>query len=135
MPKTPLLAAGILAYAGFTALCQTTLNFCTAVDKDYCYFNNTQFISPIDSAQALIFIMVRNPNGFNTSGLIYKIFSIDKNGEEKNLTTLTQESETDWTWAWKSFLFPTPGKYVVKLYNRENQLLKSNSFELFLPKK
>jgi hypothetical protein len=80
-------------------------------------------------------MMVKNPNGFNTTNLIFKIYSVDKRCIEKPLTIIEQEAGTDWTWAWKSYLFKTPGKYTVKLYNRDNRLLNSKSFELFLPKK
>lgn len=118
-----------------TLLSQTTINFCTAVEKDYCYFNNTQFITPIDSSQALIYMLIKNNTGFNATNLQYKLYSIDKTGKEVALKTLEQPCERDWTWAWKSELFNTPGKYIVKLYNEQQQLVNSKQFELLLPKK
>jgi len=128
------LATLALLMAGFNAFSQTTINFCTAVDKEYCYFNNTQFISPLDSSQALIFMLAKNPNGFGTTNLVFKIYKVDKAGKETLSDVIEQKVEGSWDWAWKSYLFQTPGKYNIKLYNQSSELQFSKSFELFLPK-
>jgi hypothetical protein len=114
---------------------QTTINFCTAVEKEYCYFNNIQFISPLDSSQALIFMFVRNKEGFGTVNHIFRIFKIDIDGNELLVDAVEQQVEPGWDWAWKSYLFPTPAKYNIKLYNHRNELITSKKFELILPSK
>jgi hypothetical protein len=129
-----ILAMLIVMLAGTATFSQTTINFCTAVEKEYCYFNNTQFISPIDSSQALIFMFIKNQNGFNATTLFFNIYSIDKAGKETKIKTLEQACDLDWTWSWKSELFPTPGKYKLKLYNQQQQFINEKSFELLLPK-
>jgi len=129
------LAIAAILMAGFTTFSQTTINFCTAVDKEYCYFNNKQFISPIDSTQALIFMLAKNPKGFGTTNLVFKIYKVDAAGKETLSNVIEQPVEGNWDWAWKSYLFPTPGKYNIKLFNQSNNLITSNSFELILPKK
>lgn len=133
MLKTRILAAWVCLSASMSAAAQASLHFCTAVEKDYCYFNNIQFITPLDSSRAHIFLMIKDAQGINTTGLVFHIFSIGKNGEESFLTRLSLDTQTDWTWAWKSYLFSTPGRYVVRVFSRDNRLLQSGSFELILP--
>jgi hypothetical protein len=128
-----ILAMLILSLVMKAAVSQTTLNFCTSVDRDYCYFNNTKFISPIDSTQALIFLLVKNPTGFNTSNLKFNIYTLDKTGKETLKNTLEQPVEHNWDWAWKSDLFKSPGKYKVKIYDQNNNSLAEKTFELILP--
>jgi hypothetical protein len=114
---------------------QTYINFCTAVEKEYCYFNNIQFISPLDSSQALIFMFIKNPNGFGTTNHSFKIYKVDKEGKETLKDVIEQSVEPGWDWAWKSYLFPTPAKYNIKIYNHQNVMVTSKAFELILPKK
>lgn len=126
----------ILSMATAAAFSQTTLNFCTSVEKEYCYFNNTQFIAPIDSSQSLIFMLVKNPSGFGTSKLKFDIYTIEKaTGKELLTNSLTQTVDSDWDWVWKSDLFKSPGKYRVKVINHLDVLMADKSFEIFLPKK
>jgi hypothetical protein len=131
-----IFAMLILSMATAKAFSQTTLNFCTSVEKEYCYFNNTQFIAPIDSSQSLIFMLVKNPSGFGTSKLKFDIYSIDKaTNKELLINSLVQVVESDWDWVWKSDLFKSPGRYKVKVINHLDGLLVEKSFEIFLPKK
>jgi len=128
-----IFAMLILSLTMKAAFSQTTLNFCAGVEKDYCYFNNTKFITPIDSSQALIFMMVKNPNGFGTTMLKFDIYSIEKTGKENLINTLEQKVGNDWDWVWKSDLLKTPGKYRVKITNHLNNEVANKSLELILP--
>ena len=128
-----IIAMLILSLAMKAAYSQTTLNFCAGVEKDYCYFNNTKFITPIDSSQALIFMMIKNPNGFGTTKLKFDIYSKEKTGKENLINTLEQAVENDWDWVWKSDLLKTPGKYRVKVTNHLNNEVANKSLELILP--
>jgi hypothetical protein len=128
-----IIAMLILSLAMKAAYSQTTLNFCAGVEKDYCYFNNTKFITPIDSSQALIFMMIKNPNGFGTTKLKFDIYSIEKTGKENLINTVEQAVENDWDWVWKSDLLKTPGKYRVKVTNHLNNEVANKSLELILP--
>jgi hypothetical protein len=124
----------ILLLASSATFSQTTLSFCAGVDKDYCFFNNTQFITEKDSTKALIFMMVKNPYGFNTSALYFDIYSIEKEGRETFETRITLNAGNDWTWAWQPYKFSTPGRYRVTVLNIQQQPLATKQFELFLPK-
>lgn len=124
----------ILLLASSAAFSQTSLSFCAGVDKDYCYFNNTLFISEKDSAKALLFMMVKNQAGFNTQALFFDIYSIDKNGKEQFVTKLTLNAGIDWTWAWQPYKFSSPGKYRVVVFNSSNQKIAAKSLEIFLPR-
>lgn len=128
-----ILAVLILSLAIKAACSQTTLNFCAAVDRDFCYFNNTKFISPIDSSQALIFMLIKNPNGFGTNKLKFDIYAVDKAGKETLTNTLEQAVEGNWDWVWKSDLLKSPGKYRVQVTNHLNNKVADKSLELILP--
>ena len=116
-------------------LSQTTINFCTAVDKEQCFFNNTQFITPLDSSKAVLYMLAKNPRGFGTTNLVFKIYKTDKEGNETLMDVTEQPVEPTWDWAWKSYLFSTPAKYNIKIYDNKNELVATKSFELFLPRK
>lgn len=111
---------------------QTQLYFCTAVDPQsgFCVFNNTKFITSPDSNSARIFIKVNNADGFASDTLIFKIFSVDKDGEETFSHALTQKIEKDWDMSWQNEKFNSPGTYLVKVYNDTGLLICSKSFEL-----
>ncbi len=134
---TRILAVLAMLAASNSISSQTTLNFCTAVEKEYCFFNNTQFIAPPDSSRALIYLYVKNQRGFNTPVLYFKAYKIDKStGKESLIFTLEQVVESNWEWAWKSELFGVPGNYRVRISNHANQTLADKSFEIFkFPKK
>ncbi len=115
------------------AYSQTTLSFCAGIDNERCAFNNTKFISVPDSSTAKIFMMVSGNSDLTLASgkLIYKMYSVNKKGEEVYINTLEQSIQPEWIYAWQPAFFNTPGKYTVKVYNDANRLLNSKSFELF----
>ena len=122
-----MVVASTLVYS------QTTLSFCAGIDNERCAFNNTKFISVPDSSTAKIFMMVsgNNDQTLATGKLIYKLYSVNKKGEETYINTLEQSIQPEWIYAWQPAFFNTPGKYTVKVYNDANRILNTKSFELF----
>ena len=122
-----MVVASTLVYS------QTTLSFCAGIDNERCAFNNTKFISVPDSSTAKIFMMVsgNNDQTLATGKLIYKLYSVNKKGEEVYINTLEQSIQPEWIYAWQPAFFNTPGKYIVKVYNDANRILNTKSFELF----
>lgn len=128
-----IFTAVIMQSLFFAVYSQTTLSFCTGVDNSKCQFNNTKFITTPDSTTARIFMMVSGANDIplGTTKLVYKIYNIDKKGNELYMATLDQEMKPDWVFAWYPYTFNTPGKYEVKIYNDATEMLSTKSFELF----
>ncbi|MFN8323159.1 MAG: hypothetical protein U0T74_10925 [Chitinophagales bacterium] len=122
-----MVVASTLVYS------QTTLSFCAGIDNERCAFNNTKFISVPDSSTAKIFMMVsgNNDQTLATGKLIYKLYSVNKKGEETYINTLEQSIQPEWIYAWQPAFFNTPGKYTVTVYNDANRILNTKSFELF----
>ena len=110
---------------------QTTLQFCTAVDPTgYCVLNNTKFISSPDSTRALIYMKVMNPRGIPSTKIIYKVFNVGAKGEETYYNTFVQSIQSGWDSSWQPDHFPTPGIFMVRVYDETDKEMCSKSFEL-----
>jgi len=111
---------------------QTTLSFCASVEPNgYCIFNNVKFISTPDSNTTRIYMEVRNPDGISSTKITYKIYIIDKDGKETLAHSLEQEIQKDWAVSWQPEIFPSPGKFSVKVFNDAGQQICGKAFELF----
>ena len=73
---------------------------------------------------------IKSESVIGSSKVFFKIFSVNKNGEEKLENTLEQRIEPNWTMSWMPYLFASPSKFNVKVFNAENQLLCAKSLEL-----
>lgn len=115
---------------------QTTLSFCASInDNGYCFFNNNQFISSPDSVSQRILMQVKNEKTFlGTSKVVFKIFSVAKNGVETFESSTDQNVESSWIFAWVPHVFKSPGQYKVKIYNERDVLLCDKDIQLFLNK-
>ncbi len=112
---------------------QTSLSFCTFVNNQTqeCVFENNKFITTPDSTHARLFMMIRSQVPFDTTRLTFKIYSIDRFGKEVYLNSVLEDIQQDWRTVWQPALFVTPGKYMVKVYCDEQQIITSGGFELF----
>jgi hypothetical protein len=114
---------------------QTKLSFCTYVNSanQECVFENTKFISTPDSTHARIYMMLYGPDSFGTSQVFYKIYSIDRFGQEASYKTVTQAVQGSWKTAWQPYSFTSPGKYLIKVYKdtTAEKLILSRNLELF----
>jgi hypothetical protein len=127
-----LLIFSFLITATYFTKAQTTLSFCTSVEKDgYCAFYNTKFITSPDSSTGRIYMLLRNPSGIRQKHVTYHIFTLDKNGTETLINKIEQSMEPDWIYAWQTGTFQSPGKYRIKVFTDAGQLLCNKSFELF----
>jgi hypothetical protein len=78
-------------------------------------------------------MLAANQQGFGTDSIFFEMSSIDKNGVEKFYSSLSQGVENDWIYAWKTVYFESPGRYAVRILNRQKQLQAQGTFELYLP--
>ena len=128
---------GLVAMMIFVVIAkaQTSLSFCTFVNNQNseCVFDNTKFITTPDSTHARIFLMLRSNEVFGTQQITYKVYSLDHNGQEVYLRTVTQTVQADWMNAWQPAVFVTPGKYMIKVYKDSvaEKLETSRGFEFF----
>lgn len=116
------------------AFSQTSIKFCASVNSDGgCNLQNTKFFSSPDSLVQKISLLAFNLNGFGTDSLIFQLNSINKEGVEKSYATHSQAVAPNWVYAWKPVYFDSPGRYSVRLINKNGQLQAISTFELFLP--
>jgi hypothetical protein len=129
MKKITLIA--IITFFATGLFSQTSLIFCTVVSPEgYCVLNNTKFISSPDSSKALIYMKVMNPKGLPTSKLVYKVYNVGAKGEETYYDTFEQHIQNGWDASWQPDRFPSPGKYMVRIFDETSQELCHKSFEL-----
>lgn len=134
MKKVVTLIAAVLFLNSLHS--QTTLAFCAFVnDNGYCFFNNNQFVSSPDSMEQRIFIQAKNEKTFTgTSKIIFKIYSVAKNGVESYESSTDQNVEGNWIFAWVPHTFKSPGEYKVKIYNDKEELLCNKGLKFFANK-
>jgi len=133
MQKVFLLCC--LSFFSFiNAKSQATVRFCATVYQNgECVLQNTKFFSSQDSITQKVSMLAANQQGFGTDSIFFEMSSIDKNGVEKFYSSLSQGVENDWIYAWKTVYFESPGRYAVRILNRQKQLQAQGTFELYLP--
>jgi hypothetical protein len=126
------IALVILMICCGSAYSQPSLSFCVWVQPHgECTFNNTKFITSPDSTSGRIFMEVKSTGSpIGAASVIFKIYSIGRNGEEKFDTLLEQKIQPNWFTAWMPYNFRSPGHYTVKVYNESDQMICTNKFEL-----
>lgn len=130
--RTILLAVFVIL--AVSAKSQSSIRFCASVNADGgCMLQNNKFFSSPDSLLQKVSLLASNPNGFNTDSLHFVMNSIDKNGQEKFYSRLDQSVKSDWIYVWQSVYFNSPGRYSVRVLNRQGVLQAVGTFELFLP--
>ena len=128
MKKLTGLLLLMICFTG--AFSQITLAFCASVDQNgVCIFDNTKFIAAKDSTTGRLFMEVRSlgaPIGANA--VVFKVYKLEA-GKETFVTLLNQSIKPDWYFSWMPFVFESPGKYAVKVFNENDQMICSNAFE------
>jgi hypothetical protein len=123
----------IAVFFGFLSHSQSLLSFCTFVNNptQECIFDNTKFITTPDSTHGRIFMMLKSSQAFGTAKLTFKVFGIDRFGNEVLVNTIVQDVQPEWLSAWQPGVFTSPGKYMVKVYKEDGTLINSRGFEFF----
>ncbi len=134
MKKSAILLACLLFFA--KAHSQTALFFCAYVNESgNCFMNNNQFIASPDSTVQRIFMQAEDPRTFSgTSKVIFKVYTVGKNGVETYDSSSEQNVQNDWIFAWTPYSFKAPGTYKVKVFNDRNQLLCEKGLTFFAGK-
>jgi hypothetical protein len=130
--KRTILSVTAIFFA-LLAHSQSELSFCTFVSyqPQEFVFENTKFITTPDSTHARLFMIIRSHEEFDTTRLTFQIFVIDRFGNEVYFNTVREDVKATWAIAWQPALFTTPGRYMVKVYGCDNNLIATRSLELF----
>ncbi len=103
---------------------QYSLTFCKEVSTEGTAQNASNSISTGKEGNP-VKILVKGDEKLNTEGVEYRIFFVDDNGKESEISKLPQFVEPDWSFAWKKVTFYNPGTYRVKVYNDKGAYLTS----------
>lgn len=108
------------------------LTFCTHVNSptQECVFENTKFITTPDSTHAKLFMFFHGRVPIGAGRLTYKVYAIDRFGNEVFLRDVNQDVQAEWLTAWQPDVFTSPGKYMVKVLIGTQEMV-SRGFEFF----
>jgi hypothetical protein len=128
MKKLTGLILLMICFTG--AFSQVKLAFCASVDPaGYCIFDNTKFIAAKDSTTGRLFMEVRSEGApIGANAVVFKVYKVE-GGKETFVTMLNQNIKPDWFFSWMPYVFNAPGKYTVKVYNENDQMICTNQFE------
>jgi hypothetical protein len=103
---------------------QTTLRVCNYADGDgkTTTAQNTFTIRDGDELKML----VNSDKTLETSKLDYKIYRLSSSGYSSYETTISQDIENNWVWAYKGIIFHSSGFYLIKVYKRDATYLCEN---------
>jgi hypothetical protein len=121
--KTPLIIflLVILVKAGFG---QYSLTFCENVNNDGkpVMASNSFLVNKTGSALRLL---LKSDAKLGTDQMDFKIFYINDNGKEQEVTKFPTTVKPNWDYVWKEVVFFDAGNYRVKVYNSKGNYLTS----------
>jgi hypothetical protein len=127
------LAAMIVISAVGGLKAQTTLKFCVDVGKEgSCKTQTSEFT--VGKNGGTISFLLKSEKALGVTGVSYKIYKLEDNGQETYSSTITQKLDTAWTYAWEEAVFYDAGTYKVKVYNNTapESFLCSNILKIFI---
>ncbi len=114
-----------LFIASQAAFAQYSLTFCKEVSTEGKADNPTTTITTNGSESNPVKILVKGDEKLNAQEVEYRIYFVDENGKETEVSKLPQIIEPHWEFAWKKVTFYDPGTYRVKVYNDKGVYLTS----------
>jgi hypothetical protein len=113
----------------FAAKAQFSLSFCESITANGEAVRASNSFT-VGNNGSLLKLLVKGSEGFNSAKLEVKIFYINDNGDEEELSVFNQDVESGWNYVWKEIGFFNPGVYRVKVYNKEGTYLTSANLSL-----
>jgi hypothetical protein len=111
-----LLVAFSLLLIASAASAQYSMTFAYSFDSDGKTNSDNAKYSQRDGEE--IRMLVRNPNGLNTSQLQYKIYKMDCSGEKTYSTTFYYDVKSySSIWAYKGIICHSSGYYFIEVLN------------------
>lgn len=72
-------------------------------------------------------LLLKSDEKIKTDKMDFKIFYINDNGKEEEISQLPAKISPDWNYVWKEIVFFDPGNYRVKVYNGAGTYLTSTN--------
>jgi hypothetical protein len=125
------IAISVLAFLfGFSGnLSAQVMDFCEDVSSDGKPISPSTLFN-IETAGGSLKVLVNLPYTLGSSQVMYDIYVVDPNGEEKFDVTIYQDTESDWTWFWKEIIFYNAGRYNVYVYDRDRNFITSGQVRI-----
>lgn len=117
---------------GYSLFSQSTLKFCVEAGKgDSCLHPTTEFDVSKDGGTVSLF--VKPEDSIGVAKLVYRIYFVDAYANEKEVQTIEQSTQPEWTYAWQDVVFYDPGTYKVKVFRKtaDEYLLCSGIVKIF----
>lgn len=103
---------------------QNTLRICSYVDNNG-KTTTAQNIFTIREGDELK-MLLNSENAIETSRLDYKVYNVSSSGYTSYSTTISQDAEANWVWAYKGIVFHSSGFYLIKVYKRDGTYMCEN---------
>jgi hypothetical protein len=127
--KQSLLA---LLFLSLTAdsFAQASLKFCVETDNNgRCKKQSSEFTISKDGGT--ITFELKNTAALGTNKVLYKIYKLSDDGKETFNTTIEQDVQEKWNFAWEEAVFYDPGTYKVMAYDKADNLLCLSILKIF----
>jgi hypothetical protein len=116
----------LLALAGKA---QYSLTFCENVSPEgKAQMPSNSFM--ITKEGGLMTLLLKSDEKIPSQDLDFKIFYINDNGKEEEISKISQKIEPGWNYVWKELVFFDPGNYRVKAYSSTGTYLTSANLNL-----
>jgi hypothetical protein len=114
----------LLTLAGLTSFGQYSLTFCEDVGEGGKPVTESR-VFMVDQSGGVMKMLLRADEKISTPQVEYRVFYIDDDGSEAEISRLKQKVETNWNFAWKEVVFYDPGSYKVKVYTDKGTYITS----------
>lgn len=127
MRKFFFVAAFFTVFA-FTARPQE-IYFCEGIG------DNGQPVNPsslfrIDKKGGYFYFLVKLPFEINCTQVDFKLYSIGSGGSLTYETTISTDTQNDWTWFWKKVTFYLPGSYQINAVDCNGEVIVSGTVDI-----
>ena len=121
----------IIAFFTFFALTALPqeIYFCEGIGDNGQPVNPASLFS-IDKNGGYFYFLVKLPYEINCTKVDFKLYSVESDGDLTFETTITTDTQNDWTWFWKKVTFYLPGLYQVDVVNCSGEVLVSGYVEI-----
>jgi hypothetical protein len=133
MKRLQLLSLLFFVIISFAAhdLSAQSLYFCEEVDDDGFAVNESSvFNIPDDGGYLYFLVRMGRGNEVDCNEVLFDIYKVDSDGEEKFDNTIYQDVEPDWNWFYKQITFYDRGTYKVYVYDEDWQFLTSSTVKI-----
>jgi hypothetical protein len=105
---------------------------CNDIDRQGNCNGATHYYEMADSTGPImcIGIFADSAKTLGTEGLVIKVYKIVDGKEVKFGSDLIKETQRNWVYCWKRFLFSGVGNYIIKIYDENENVICSDDFTL-----